>query len=286
MFGDLDKSLENLLQLEFGASLPFDLSFAIPDKTFAPVSGNRNTLDCYLYDIRENRDLRTLEPELVRNADGTIEKRYPPARIKVSYCITAWSPAEQTPGIPPAQDEHTLLGNILQALLKYPELPPQALSGALAGQLPLPPTTTVLPIVPDKNSGDFWSAIGGQLRPSLDYSVTVALDFQPSSIDPMMTAVRVNVSSTSAGRTSDSFFVVGGTVRDSLVPANLVPGAWLRINENGQTLTTDANGQFIIDGISAGTYTLTVRAVGFREGTRAITVPQSDGSYDVTLSPL
>jgi len=287
MFGDLDKSIENLLQMEFGVTLPFDLSFAVPDTDFTPVSGNRNTLDVYLYDIRENRDLRTVEPFLVRNPDGTVAKQYPPARIKVSYCITAWSPLEATQGIPPAQDEHALLGDVLRVLLKYPELPPQVLAGSLTGQLPLPPTTAALPIVPDKNSSDFWSAIGGQLRPSLDYTVTISLDFQLPSTGPMTTAVRLAaVDSTQAGSSSDVTYLVGGTVWDSSVPAQPVPGAWVRIIETGQTFTTDADGRFLIDGINPGAYTLAVRAVGFQQGTRAMTVPQPDGVYDVTLTPL
>ncbi len=287
MFGDLDKSIENLLKMEFGASLPFDLSFAIPDKEFAPVSGTRNTLDVYLYDIRDNRDLRTVEPSLVRNPDGTVDKVYPPARIKVTYCITAWSPAEATPGIPPAQDEHALLGYVLRVLLKYPELPSQVLAGSLAGQVPLPPTSAVIPIVPDKSSSDFWSAIGGQLRPSLDYTVTIGLDFQPSSVGPMTTGLRLAVvDSTQPGSSGDVSFLVGGTVRNAAVPAQPVPGAWVRIDETGQTFTTDAEGRFLIGGISAGAYTLAVRAVGFQERTRAIEVPQPDGLYDVTLTPL
>jgi hypothetical protein len=287
MFGDLDKSIENLLKLEFGASLPFDLSFSIPDRSFAPVSSNRVTLDVYLYDIRDNRDLRTVEPSLVRNPDGTIDKLYPPARIRASYCITAWSPAEVTPGLSPAQDEHALLGEVLRVLLKYPELPPGLLAGSLTGQTPLPPTTAVLPIVPDKNSSDFWSAIGGQLRPSLDYTVTIGLDFQPSSTGPMTTALQLAArDSTTPGVPEDVSFTIGGTVRDNAFPPQPVPGAWVRIDQSGQTLTTDADGHFLIAEIAAGAFTLTVRAVGFQQGTRAIQVPQPDGVYDVTLTPL
>jgi hypothetical protein len=287
MFGDLDQSIENLLQMEFGQTLPFDLSFAIPDKEFAPVSGTRTTLNVYLYDIRENRDLRTVAPRLVRNTDGTIETDYPPARIKVSYCITAWSPAEATSGNPPTQDEHALLGKVLQVLLKYPELPPQVLAGTLAGQEPLPQTTAVLAVIPDKNSSDFWNAIGGQLRPSLDYTVTIALDFQPSSTGPMTTGVQVAVvNSIQASRSSEAWHVVGGTVRTASVAAEPVAGAWVRINETGQTFATDDDGRFQIDRIGPGTYTLAVRAVGYQQGTRTIDVPQPDGLYDVSLTPL
>ena len=65
MISDLDRTLEQLLRKEFGAPLPFDLSYAIPDKSFTPVSNSRSTLDCYLYDIRENTELRGLDPFFV-----------------------------------------------------------------------------------------------------------------------------------------------------------------------------------------------------------------------------
>ena len=145
MIDDLNRTLKKLFQQEFGAALPFDLSFSIPDKNFKTVSNAKITLDCYLYDIRENRELRSVEPLLKRNSDGTIEKDFPPARIKLSYCITAWSPAQTIPGAEPELDEHSLLSQVLVVLLKYPTLPAAALVGVLVGQVPpLPPQSSCL----------------------------------------------------------------------------------------------------------------------------------------------
>src|SRR6266496_4059834 len=120
VISELDKTLKQLLLSEFGTSLPFDLSFAIPDKNFMPVSKTRTTLDCYLYEINEDRELRSVAPILQRNIDGTIDKAQPPTRIKLSYCVTAWSPAQPTPDGEPQLDEHTLLSQLLEVLLKYP----------------------------------------------------------------------------------------------------------------------------------------------------------------------
>ena len=278
MISDLDRTLEKLLQMKFGVPLPFDLSFALPDKDFAPLSSKRNTLNCYLYDIREDREVRQVEPRLRRTYDGFVEKEYPPARIKLSYCITAWSPAQVTAGIPPALDEHSLLSQVLKVLLKYPTLPPMALAGLLIGQEPPLPTTAVLP---DgiKNSSDFWNAIGGQLRPSLEYSVTISLDYQIKVTGPMVTAVRVDL------QDSESFYIIAGTIYDSSVPPRGVGLAWVRVNETGHTYVANADGQFRIDRISSGVYTLVVRAVGFKEGTQVIQVPLSGGNYDVKLVP-
>jgi hypothetical protein len=279
VISDLDKTLKQMFQVEFGTSLPFDLSFALPDKSFTPVTKTHTTLNCYLYEINEDRELRGVAPLLQRNSNGSIDKEPPPARIKLSYCITAWSPAQPTPDGEPQLDEHTLLSQVLEVLLKYPVLPAGILQGTLADQDPLPSTTVVLPDT-SKSTSDFWSAIGGQLRPSIDYKVTVSLTYQAPSKGPMVTTLVTSFGS------EGPFYSIGGTVRDSSTPSHALASAWVRVNETGQTYVTDENGHFLIEKITAGAHTLTVRAVGFVEGVRSIQVPQPDGLYDVTLTLL
>src|SRR5207253_3513767 len=86
MIEDFDHTLEKLLQLEFGKPLPFDLSFTAPDREFRPVSTNNRTLNCYLYEINEDRALRNQQPTLRRTVTGLIETQYAPSRVKLSYC--------------------------------------------------------------------------------------------------------------------------------------------------------------------------------------------------------
>jgi hypothetical protein len=95
----------------------------------------------------------------------------------------------------------------------------------------------------------------------------------------------VTTMATSFGR-EGPFYTIGGTVRDSSTPPNPIASAWVRVNETGQTYVTDEAGQFLIAQIDGGNYTLTVRAVGFKEGSRSIKVPQPGGLYDVSLTPL
>lgn len=290
MIDDLDRSMVKLFELEFGSPLPFDLSFAIPDKNFKPVSGTRNTLNCYLYDVRENRDLRDTERRLQRKPGGVYTLDRPPCRVKASYCVTAWSPAASTPNVDPHLDEHNLLAAVLQVLLRYPEFPAPALVGTLVGQRPPLPTAIAQPDSA-RNSGDFWNAIGGQLRPSLEYSVTIGLDFQQMEEGPLVTSMltrmgeRQNDATRIAGA-SDQRYAFGGSVWSSNPAGASVAGAWVRVDQTGEVSVADDVGRFIIDRVVAGAYTLTVRAIGFKEGNRPLTVPSVGGSYDVTLDPL
>lgn len=279
MISDLDRTLEKLLEKELGTPLPFDLSFSVPDKKYGPVSDVRSTLDCYLYDIREDRERRRGAPLVERQGDGTVAQRPPPARIRLSYCITAWSPGQETPGIAPALEEHSLLSQVLAVLLKYPTLPPGVLEGDLDGQEPPLPAAVVLPDGPQKTS-EFWNAIGGQLRPSLDYTVTLSFDYQPPLTGDMVTTVRAVYAA------GEELAAIGGRVYDSSVPATGVASAWVRIEETGATYVSDAEGRFRVAGIVPGSYTLVARAVGYREGVKALEVPQPDGIYDLALEPL
>ena len=282
MIDDLDRSIERLLQLEISSPLPFDVSFALPDRNFAPTSTTRNTLNCYAYDIRENRELRTVEPYREMMPGGQVRRRYPPARVQVSYSITAWSPAAVTPGTAPAQDEHLLLADVLRVLLRYPELPASALVGTLVGQRPPLPAVVIQPDS-SKIVDDFWAAIGGQLRPSIDYRVSLSLDYQRAVTGPIVTTQISNFSSIDISGPSDERIQIGGRITDSTLAANPITNAWVRLDAGGITAVTDNDGRFIFQGVTRGAHLLRVRAVGFTDATRAIQIPEPTGNYDISL---
>lgn len=284
MISDVDKTIKKLLELEFKPALPFDVSFAIPDKDFVAVSNTRNTLNCYLYDISENRELRTNETQLTRKMDGTYERIPPPARVKLSYCITAWSPANVTPAVEPALDEHQLLSEVLMALLKYPKLPSSVLVGKLVNQEPPLPTTVILPNG-IQNPGDFWNAIGGQLRPSLEYTITIALDYQEKETGPVVTAKIPEYKDKKDSSPGEFFIEIGGYVTDNAASPKPVAGAWVLVEETGKAVKTNQNGQYKISNFSKGEYTVSVKATGYNDITVKFQVPESDGDYNIKLIP-
>src|SRR5215203_4966992 len=128
MFDDLDKSLENLLKRELPADLvsQVTISFATPDNSFPPQSVTLPAINMFLYDIRENRDMRDGEWRLERQSDGSAVRRAPLVRVDCSYLITAW-PSESSPAA--AKDEHRLLGEVMKALLRHSSLPSVVLEG-------------------------------------------------------------------------------------------------------------------------------------------------------------
>ncbi len=170
MIQDLDDTLKELLVKKMPIDLAtIDIKFEMPDKDWETKLPARPTINLYLYDIRENHELRSNERFLARNgATGT--ETNAPSRIDFAYLITAWTKE--------IADEHRLLGNLLKTLLRYPVLPADVLKGEMTTQL-LPLRGWVAQPERTPNAWDFWGAIDGRVKASLSYMVTVAI--QPAT---------------------------------------------------------------------------------------------------------
>ena len=174
MINDLDKTLEELLRRELPQELvsQVTISFDTPDDQFPPSSVSLPAIDLFLYDLRENMDLRSNEWIEERHSSGMAVRKRPPVRVECSYLITAW-PSESAPN--PAMDEHHLLGEVMKVLLRHPTIPANALQGSLKGQEPPLP---VMSLQPGRlqSLGEFWQALGGKPKAALNYSVTIGID--------------------------------------------------------------------------------------------------------------
>jgi Pvc16 N-terminal domain len=177
MINDLDDTIAELLRQTVPSTFTnpvnqVSISFAPPDNTFPPSSVVLPAIDLFLYDIRENRDLRSNERHIERGPDGMVSGGPPPTRVDCSYLITAWpSPTSHTA----VQEEHQLIGEVMAALLRYPVLPRVLLKGALADQQ-LPPPAAALQAGSLQSMGEFWQALGGKPKVALHYTVTIAVE--------------------------------------------------------------------------------------------------------------
>lgn len=190
MIDDLDKTLGVLLANELPTELAAQahISFAPPDSQFPPSTVTLPAIDLFLYDVRENAELRSNDWLVERTDDGRATEHRPPVRVDCSYLVTAW-PSDATPT--PAEDEHRLLGEVAMVLLRHPTLPEAVLQGALAGSdLPLP--TSVLQSLRLQSAGEFWQAMGGKPKASLNLTITIAVaPFAGVDAGPLVTEKRL-----------------------------------------------------------------------------------------------
>jgi len=186
---EVDSALRTLIEREAAGMRDVEIVFDAPTREWA---GRRNspTIDVYLYDIRE--DLRRRERGMHNVYDESnliVSRRLPPRHFKLSYLVTAWT---QRP-----EDEHRLLSSLLLCFLKYDALPADVLTGPLT-ELGLPiPITIALPPPEDRSFADVWSALGGELKPSLDVVVSAPTDTGQSRF--VGTAVDVPMQLTTGG---------------------------------------------------------------------------------------
>ena len=177
MIDDLDRTLEELLRRELPPSLSAQvaITFAAPDDEFPPASVTLPALDLFLYDVRENRELRSNDWLVERQSDGTAVKEPPPLRVDCSYLLTAWASATSTT---PALDEHRLLGEATRVLLRHQTIPHAALQGSLTSQEPDPPVAALQP-GRLQALAEFWQALGGKPKAALNLTVTVSVRARP-----------------------------------------------------------------------------------------------------------
>lgn len=287
MIAELDGALQKLLKERVPLdSKEVDISFDMPAKEWS-VGLSRPTVNLYLFDIRENLDLRESD-WLVERSNGDAVKRLTPRRIDLSYLITAWTTE--------VEDEHRLLWYVMASMFRYPQIPDEYLEGPLARQVVPLRLQVAQPDGVLKNPADFWSALENRLKPGVTLTVTVPLDLGVEIKVPLVLTKRARVASTTepprkpveaatAGKASpaaqippDEVIQIAGRVR---VKGSPIEGAQVLLKERGLTIATDTAGQFIFPRIGTGRYTLVVTVPGKAPKQRVITVPQRE--YDIDL---
>lgn len=283
MIKDLSLSLKALLSGEapLGSELKSaTISLGAPNAAWRG-HGSGLVLDVYLYQVTENRELRTTERRVRPNGDGTVTVEQAPARVECAYVLSAWNFATGGAGTAePEEQEQRLLGQALAVLMRNPVVPRNRLVGLAAQSIDLP-MVTAQPGTGIGTSGDYWGSFETYLRPTVDCRVTLALDLRQDVTGPMVTTAQVTYAP------GERRYAIGGVVRTSTLPSTGVPDAWVRVAETGATAVTDALGRFVLDRQPEGPATLTARAAGFQVGAPTVVqVPSSDGVYDLTLTPL
>lgn len=177
MIDDLDATLEALLARQLPPNV--HISFLTPDEGF-PNAVEHPAVNLFLYDVRENRELRCNGWRTGHDEAGHPIREAPAVRLDCSYLVTAW-PAQTA-----LKEEHLLLGKAIQALLRYPTVPAPILRGELARAGVEPPANVLQP-GHLQGVAELWQALGGRPRAAFNYTVTIAV--QPAA--PTQTAPEV-----------------------------------------------------------------------------------------------
>ncbi|HLG13142.1 MAG TPA: Pvc16 family protein [Blastocatellia bacterium] len=285
MIRDLSETMRAILDdPALAASFPelaaAQILFDRPVEQFSPA---QSTINLFLYDVRENMELRSNEPIIERNnGQATIHRA--PMRVLCSYLLTAWPVG----GPEPPLQEHRLLSQALQVLSQFPTITAPYLKGKLVGQEPpLPMITAQTDGL--KNPAEFWTALGNKLRPSISLTVTISMQpFAPetatlAAASDVRVGVRTSPTETKirTATLQGPFRVVGNVTDAANAP---IAGATVAIASLGLTVTADASGVYSFAGLPPGTYSTRVQK-GSKKKTVSLTVPAPVGSnYNLKLT--
>jgi hypothetical protein len=192
MINEVDEALRTLVKTDVVNGTDVEILFDAPTRDWA---SRRNTpsIDLYLYDLREDTKRRSAGTYEHRDERGMVTQRQSlPRYFKLAYLITAWT---QRP-----EDEHRLLSAILACFMRYDVLPAYALTPVLAESgYPLA-VQIAYPPPEDRQVSDVWSSVGGDLKPSVDLVITLAI--QPEKFYDIAQAVMAPMRLRAVGHTT------------------------------------------------------------------------------------
>jgi hypothetical protein len=271
MITDLNETIKQIL-IKKGALDPgeVDINFETPDREWS-ASLSKPTINLYLYDIRENHELRGLEWFVEKDRNGIATRKKNPSRMDLSYLITVWTND--------IEDEHRLLWNTLLTLFRYPELPEELLSGQLAVlQYPVK-TVTAQPDGLFSNPADFWAALDNELKPSINYVVTLPLDLDMAFMAPMVRTKTLKFKAPDTG--IEQLVQVAGMVHETGKPAQGIAGARVVAKEARMTTETDDQGHYSFAKLPEGKQTLQVLVSGKMVKEASVAIPSAN--YDLEV---
>lgn len=265
MLNDLDDTIREVLIREGGFD-PNRISFETPDREWS-AEVYQPTLNCYLFDIHERRLFREEGWQIEQRGQAGARRRLPPIYFELTYLITAWT---QRGNI---RDEHYLLWRALTTLVRFPllkeckgkapdDLSAEPLQACLQGSLiayPWPIYTSIAQVEGVlKSPGEFWTALENQLKPSLSYVVTVALDREKLAVgEPILNnGISIRLPDAPADQ---EYHIDRLITRPENVPLEDIIVA---VEQTNIRTTTNDKGMFKLTGLPAGAHTLRIEAGG------------------------
>jgi hypothetical protein len=284
----LDDVLRTLLSTRIPGLAASQISFSAPDDDWRKtISGSLGmVLNVYLIELYMNAELQSNDV-FMKGSGINQQSVRAPARLNCRYLISAWSPVSATPLVEPAIDEGVLLHQVTTVLMEA--LPFDAVAIYAPNPVPagFPPDMLAPPlpaVVNPKEAfhklSDFWHRMDTIWKPVVDFVVTIPVVHAPRLSGPPVTTLFSEYGTVDEPELEE-MTAIGGVVTLGGRP---MAGAWVRLIELDQTVTTDATGQFIFEGIRRGAHTLTGGAPGHATAIRPIEVPSLSGEYNLDLT--
>ena len=278
MFDELDEAVRQLIVREMPIKTgEVDVAFDLPNRDWSSRL-NRPTLNLYLFDVRENAALRRRSQDFdeSRNADGVITRRRKPVRLDLMYMMTAWA---TTP-----DDEHRILGRAAAAMFRFLAFPKELIPADIREDVS-PVTLYAAQRDMLERPADIWGSLDNTMRPAIGVMLTISMNpygaFDTPPVRQLDVRVGRRASEASTGLDLNArekpTRTIGGRVRTK----GSLDGLRIQLAERGLPVIITGEGQYSIQNIEDGAYTLMVSLPGHKQVQRNIKVPGD--TYDVAF---
>lgn len=262
---DLDAALRSLIKRELSRHgfESVEVAFDAPSKDW---SGKLTSpaVNLFLYDLREAAEQTGGTSSDIRSGNGSAVTKPPALRLELAYAVTGWAKA--------VEDEHRMLSQVLAILFSYKRLPPELLAEHInpAAQVSQIETSVGRP---REDKSDFWTAVGGSYKASIDYIVRMSVESGTTYVrGPEVRVQRMRTRLSDGPRSTMSELMrFGGTVRDG--DGEPVRDAWVALPDAGRWTSTNGEGRFIFDRVADGRHRVVARTSAGDEAEVTAEVP-------------
>jgi hypothetical protein len=277
MLADLDETLRTLLrrELERHGFDGVEIAFDAPSREWSGQLSSP-TVNLFLYDLRESQETRQSEWSTHRG-NGKARDIRPPMMMECSYAVTAWTQA--------VEDEHRLLSQVLGVLFAFPALPVDAMTPRMAGLADRFPVEGRIAQAKADGKADFWNAVGGQYKASLDYVATIACEsgIAVERGPEVRTQTISQRMSDGPPSTVTELFRFGGKVHDA--DGEPVADAWVAMPDLGLLASSDGDGRFIFNRVGPGRHRIEARTRDGGEARLDADIPGTPADLVIGAAP-
>lgn len=214
------------------------------------------TLNLYVYDIRESKQMQHSGRQVERKLTQTLQSapvKWFPTWFDISILLTTW---DRT-----AFGEYHLISEAITVLLRHRLLREEFLVSELRGYGNLNMTVSV---EPQLEAGSLWSALTIPLRPALYLMVTVP--FVPQSNVVPLVLERIfdmqNQFGNGSVETITRKLAIAGIVKSALTNQPLLE-AEIKVAGTQKSTSSTKEGLFYFENLSLGNYTLLLSCQGY-----------------------
>ena len=272
MIADIDKAMREFLYKEIPLRKnEVEISFDQPKREWS-ARLTKPTINLYLFDLKENLDLRGSEQWARKDLEnGLVELRRNPVRMDLEYLITAWTKE--------VVDEHQLLSNVLVLLLRTPILSDDFLPDHLKNpSVPIRLEAVQSDVL--ANPSTLWNTLDNVFKPGIRLKVTLSIDpYQPLLV-PAVSTTEISFKQNPSPETSETqkegpfeskaYFAVRGKIQSQKYSLSALS---LTLAESGKSIQLTESGEFALTRLGEGEYHLEVSANGRLLKRQKIVVP-------------